>query len=74
MPPFRNLCGKYFSFYSQKPQNIMASILILLKVLMANMTFKKIWAYSKPHNFKFLTNKMNQKADFAIMLRRYERT
>ena len=52
----------------------MASILIFLKVLVANVTFKKILAYSKPHSFKFLTNKMNQKADFAIMLRRYELT
>ena len=31
------------------------------------MTLKKIRAYSKPHNFKILRNKMNEKAGSEIM-------
>ena len=37
-----------------------------------NMALKKIEAYSKPHNFNILRNKMNEKAGFEILSNRCE--
>ena len=72
MFPFCNLFGKHFFVVLKKSQNMMASIFIFLKVIIGNMTLKKIEADSNPHNFKILINKMNEKAGFEIILKRCE--
>ena len=63
---------KTFSHFSQKPQNIMASIVICLKVLIQNMTLKKSKHFLSPAILRFLKNKMSETASFAIILKRCE--
>ena len=52
MSPFYNLFGNYFSVFSQKSQNIMASIVIFFEGLYYNYNIKKSNHIQNLHGFK----------------------
>ena len=72
MSLFCNLFEKRFSVFFAKVSKYYGLSFNFFEGAYCKYDVEKIQTYSKPKNFKILTNKMNQKAGFEITVKKCE--
>ena len=70
MPPFCSLFEKRFTVFFVKVSKYYGLSFNYFEGAYCKYDIERILAYSKSKNFKILTNKMNQKAGFEIIVKK----